>query len=251
MTRISESGRRIGCVVLSILVGLGAYFVISGPSLDSLVGGVPASKESEPPPADSAEDQKLLEDARERLLDEHRQTARDEALRLHEERMELRRERVGLLAEKWQKGGTKTFDGIELKNTCQHTLNVVLYYMDLDDQWIRRGWWEVKPGDTVSTDARTRNAFVYFYAENLAEKVVLDGDGLEGALEMAVVNAKFDQLDGDPFLYPNSRNVWLYQRKTGNTWQDYVEELRCYLEAPPSRTPKVEQAKPLPAEAPP
>lgn len=245
--KTSPVGQRIGCWALLLALGIGAQQLLSRGNLRSWLPGSSGPTQS-PAPAEgnSPEDQKLLQDEQQRLLDEHRQTARDEALRLHEERMELRRERIGLLAEKWQRGGSKSFDSIELKNTCRHTLNVVLYYMDLDDQWIRRGWWEVKPGDTVSTDAMTRNAYVYFYAENLAEKVVLDGAGLEGALEMAVVDAKFDQLDGEAFLYPNSRNVWLYQRKTGNTWQDYLEELKCYLEAPPSRTPK-----PLPAEAPP
>ncbi len=232
--------------MLLVAGGAAAWFLTSGRSLDSLF---PARTET--PPAETAEpsgdhNPQLLVEAQSRLLEEQKQSVRQQALKLHAERIALRQERMDRLAEEWTLNGKRQYDRLVLVNRCRAEISVAVYYMDLDEKWITRGWWAVKPGDSVTTNAMTRNAFVYFYAENLPAGIVIDGQGLEGALDLRVVEERFDQLDGEELLYANPRTLPFYQRKTASDWTDHEEVFECFLEAPPSRTPK-----PLPAEAPP
>ncbi|HEX9735351.1 MAG TPA: DUF1036 domain-containing protein [Thermoanaerobaculia bacterium] len=84
--------------------------------------------------------------------------------------------------EGYEKGGNRQYDRILLRSTCDVPVDVALYYLDLDQSWITRGWWSIKPGDTVTTNAMTRNSPIYVYAENQAVGRRWDGEGKEDSL---------------------------------------------------------------------
>lgn len=54
---------------------------------------------------------------------------------------------------------------IALNNRCSQTLTVAIAYADAsDDSWVRRGWWNVAPGASVSTDVATFADYFFVYA---------------------------------------------------------------------------------------
>jgi uncharacterized membrane protein len=225
---------RFGCsrLVLGVLVGLALLvgliasrggFEGGWRALTSSFGG--GEQDTEPRQDAFAEQLQALQ--------EQAQLLEGEILRLHQERMALRKERIQGLATQYTKGDARQYDRILLHNRCSFPLDVALYYRDLDDAWIARGWWRVEPDATVTTDAMSRTSPVYFYAENLTESRVLDGTSDEGAQTLEVSNSRFDSVQEDAFRYPGLRSVSFYPRQTGEIWTDFVEELRCPVEAPP------------------
>ncbi len=176
-------------------------------------------------------DAQLLLDEQRKLLSEQTQAVHQELRRVHDERIALRRQRIDSLAEKFT-GEKREYDRILLRNQCDHVISIALYYLDLDSAWITRGWWGVEPGQTVTTDAMTRNAFVYFYAENQQVERVWDGTGKDNAISLPVVDDRFDHLAGEAFVYDSPHTVSFYQKKTEDAWGDHVEVFECYLEAP-------------------
>lgn len=236
--RTWSRGEKLGCLSLVIGALTCGAVLFSVPAIQGVFGrifrsGDPSSgaTQTEADPKTETLNQ-LLEEQR-RLLEEHSQATRAEVVKLHDERMDLRKQRIEALAEKYQVRGERSFDKLLLVNKCTHDVSVALYYMDLDDTWISRGWWTVKPAETVTTDAMTRNSYVYFFAENQAAGRKWDGAGKEASITLPIADVKFDQLDGETFVYPNPRQVTFFRRETGNTWTDFTETFECFLEEPP------------------
>lgn len=231
-------GERIGFFSLVVGALTCTAVLLSVPAVQDLIGRLLRSGEEPAAVTKSAADPKtetlnqLLEEQR-RLLEEHSQATRAEVVKLHDERMDLRKQRIEALAEKFSVRNERSFDKLLLRNKCSHDISVALHYMDLDDSWISRGWWAVKPGETVTTDAMTRNSYVFFFGENRTAGRQWDGVGKEGSIELAIADVKFDQLDGETFVYPGPRTVSFFRRETGNTWTDFTETFECLLEAPP------------------
>lgn len=193
------------------------------------------------------------------LLAEEASAFREELRLLHAERIDARRGRIALIAERHEAAGARAYDEITLENRCRFVVSVALHYLDLDDRWITRGWWNLDPGATVETDAMTRNSVLYFYAENRAEGRSWTGEGRDDSTTEKVVDSRFDHLDGDRWAYEEAREVSFFRRDTGEEWVEHVETFDCPLEAPLPRTPKVEASPPAdqlapssgPVEAPP
>jgi len=217
-----------GVTCLGVLV---ASLRSSGPNV------APADRTAETGHAEAYRE--VLEEQR-KLLAEETRALREELLRLHDERIETRRDRIANLAERFRKGERAEYDKIALRNTCGVEVAVALYYCDLDGDWITRGWWNVAPGATVTTDAITRNAYVYFFAENLAEGRTWTGDGADGALTLDVVDRRFDHLEGERWVYDPPRAVSFFRRHTGEEWTEHVETFECLLEAKPVAPAKAE-----------
>lgn len=173
----------------------------------------------------------LLAEQQLKLLAEQSEAVKEELRRLRDARIDLRRERIQLLADRFTVDGARQYDRVLLHNGCEVDVSVALYYLDLDESWITRGWWNVAPDETVTTDAMTRNAYLYFFAENRSVNRSWDGTGKERSMSLPIVDAKFDHLDGESFVYEGARTVSFYRRKTVDDWTDHVEEIRCYLEA--------------------
>jgi uncharacterized membrane protein len=185
----------------------------------------------------------LLFEQQRKLLAEQTAAAREELRRLHEERIKLRQARIEILADRHQDREGQRYDTILLHNTCDHPIDVALYYRDLDEAWITRGWWGVKPGETVTTNAYTKNAYLYFFAENRNVGRIWDGTDKEESLSLQVVDAKFDHLEGETFVYEGARTVSFYRRETSDAWGDQTEKFECLLEAPlprPAEQPAAE-----------
>jgi uncharacterized membrane protein len=173
----------------------------------------------------------VLEQER-KLLDEQTQTMREEARHLYEERVRTRHERIDTIAERYRRGKQREYDRILIENKCRADVAVALYYLDLDDKWITRGWWQVPPGETMTTDAMTRNQYVYLYAENKGLGRTWDGSGQQDSLSLSVSDSKFDHLKGERFLYEKPRDVSFFRRDTGEKWTDHREVFECLVEAP-------------------
>lgn len=181
-----------------------------------------------------ASDQQLLLEQQRKLFEEQTLAAKEELRRLHEERILLRQQRLDSIAEGFTGKDSRQYDQIVLHNKCDQQVDVALYYLDLDEKWITRGWWGIAAGDSVTTNAMTRNAYVYFYGENQATGRRWDGTGKPDSIALPVVNSKFDHLADETFVYDDPRTVAFYRRKTGDTWGDHVETFECFAEAPPN-----------------
>lgn len=225
---------KIGCLGLLLAAATCTAVIFTLPPFHGLLSRTFSPGAAAPSPVNSPNTgAQLLLDQQIKLLQEQTETAKEELRRLRDERIELRKRRIELIGERFTAGDGRKYDRILLHNRCEVPIDVALYYLDLDDKWITRGWWGVPPGETVTTDAMTRNAVVYFYAENQKIGRRWDGAGKDDAMARPVVDAKFDQLDDDSFLYEGPRTVSFYRRRTAEQWTDHVEEFECYLEAPP------------------
>lgn len=177
------------------------------------------------------------------LLAEETQALREELRLLHDERIAARRDRIELIADRHE-GEVRAYDKVALENRCPFVISVAIHYRDLDDRWITRGWWNVDPGATVDTDAKTRNSVLYFFAENRSVGKSFGGDGRDDSTTQSVVDSRFDQLDDDRWAYGEPRKVSFFRRDTGKEWIDHVESFECPLEAPLPKVPRVEASPP-------
>jgi uncharacterized membrane protein len=161
-----------------------------------------------------------------KLLNEQTQSMQKEARSLHDERIET-------IAARYRRGKEREYDRIVLANECPADVAVALYYLDLDEQWITRGWWQVPPGGSLTTDAMTRNRYLYLYAENKRLERTWDGAGTPDGVDLTVSDSKFDHVKGDSFLYEEPRSVSFFRKDTGESWTDFKVTFQCLAEAPP------------------
>jgi uncharacterized membrane protein len=174
-------------------------------------------------------------EAERRRLAEQTRAAAEEGRRLHEERIALRKERMRAIADRFTRGEKREYTRVVLRNACPYAVAVALRYQDLDESWVARGWWEVSPGGSVTTDAMTRHRQLHLYAENQAVGRTWDGTGSEGALDVAITDSRFDQVEGEPFLYEGSRRATFFRREAAADFSDLTEVFECPAEAPPPR----------------
>ena len=236
MAAPSQTQQKIGCWalvfggIILVLALRGAIPVNS--ALERLLSGSPPER-SEETGASGEDPQVALLDEQKKLLAEQGAAVKAELRGLYDERIKLRKERIAGIAERFTTAKGAEYDKVLLNNTCSFNIAVALYYMDLDDTWISRGWWTIAPGDTVTTDAMSRNAYLYFYAENKEQGRTWDGKGKADSLELSIVDEKFDALEGDRFVYENPRTVSFYRKKTAERWGEHTETFECLLEARP------------------
>ena len=67
-------------------------------------------------------------------------------------------------------GTTRASGGwLKFKNEHSAHVDVVVWYLDEDrcgpDGWIVRGWWNLDPGDEVTTIQMSSNTYYYYYAD--------------------------------------------------------------------------------------
>jgi uncharacterized membrane protein len=89
---------------------------------------------------------------------------------------------------------------VKLKNSTTQTISVAVNFMTSGDRWLTRGWWEVKPGEIVTTDIKTNNAYLYFYAEG-NDGGSWSGEDEDGSVEKWIVDDRFtwyDTAEGHP-----------------------------------------------------
>lgn len=224
-------GEPIGC--LALLVGLAALALVAsttspGRRLASTVWPAPA----ESPPSAGASD--VAGGGASGSLAAEIESLREEARRVREERMTARKERMAAIAGGYGEGGRRQYRRIALRNTCRYAIAVALHYRDLDDSPVTRGWWEVAPGGSLTTDAMTRDASFFLYAENQRVGRTWDGEGQADALALPISDEKFDLVDGEPLLFRAPRTVSFAKRATGTEWTDALETFECPVEeAPP------------------
>lgn len=221
-------GEPVGC--LALLVGLAALLVVATATAPGrrLLGSIA----TDVAPTLAPQSQTAVEERR-LTLGAEAEALREEARRLREERMTARKERMLAIAARHREGERREYHRIRLENRCRYAIAVALYYRDLDLSYVTRGWWEVAPGATMTTDAMTRDAAFYLYAENQAVGRTWDGAGKGGAIAREIGDEKFDQLDGEPLLFRASRTASFARRDAGPRWADAVETFECPVEETP------------------
>ncbi len=212
----------VGCAWVGLFAVAVAGFVLFAVLRAKGTVGVPAERAA-------------LEAERRRLVEQTRAAA-EEGRRLHEERVALRKERMLAIADRLTKGDRRGYARIVLRNACSYAVAVALRYQDLDEKWVARGWWEVPPRGEVTTDAMTRHRQVHLYAENQAVGRFWTGAEGEGALDVTITDSRFDQVEGEPFLYEGSRSASFYRREAPEGLADLTEVFECLAEAPPPRS---------------
>ena len=209
----ARQGEPVGCIALLVSIGALAFAVVTGG---------PERRGPAPAAADPDRDREAL---------------REEIRLVHEERMTSRKERLKAVAEEYTEGGRRQYHRIALENRCRFTIAVALRYRDIDDATVARGWWEVAAGASTVTDAMTRDGAFWAYAENQSVGRTWDGGGTEGAVDVAVSDEKFDQVDGEPVHLKTPRPVSFAKHATGTVWSDATATFECPVEeAPPLGT---------------
>ena len=57
------------------------------------------------------------------------------------------------------------YDKLYFENNCNDTAELLIQYKNLDDEWVKNGWYSIAPGDNAYI-ANTKNSNVYWYAED-------------------------------------------------------------------------------------
>jgi uncharacterized membrane protein len=223
-------GEPIGCVAL--LVGAAALTGVLATSSQGrrLVGSVVPGLAA-PATGSSATPSELT--AQRKALDLEAEMLRSETRRLRDERTSGRKERMLAIAARLSDGERRLYHRLRLRNTCRYTVAVALHYRDLDESWVTRGWWELAPGASTTTDAMTREAVFYLYAENQAVGRTWEGKAEKGALSLTISDERFDQLEGEPFLSAAPRTASFRKREAGPQWTDPLESFECPVEETP------------------
>jgi uncharacterized membrane protein len=236
-------GEPIGCVALLVAVAALAGVLTTSSAGRRLAGSiVPGAAATAKGSGNAASEL----DGRRQALDAEAEALRGETRRLRDERMSARKERLLAIAARFRDGERRQYHRLRLRNTCRYAIAVALHYRDLDESWVTRGWWEVAPGGSTTTDAMTHDAVFYLYAENQAVGRTWEGKGTDGALSLTVSDERFDQLDGEPFVYGAPRTASFAKRDSGPQWTDPVETFECPVEETPppgavARPPSAEQ----------
>lgn len=173
-----------------------------------------------------------------RILEEQRSAGREENLRLHEQRVTLRKTRIEALAHDFERTSMPAYYSISLRNDCQtRSIDVALYYRDLDDKWVVRGWWQVRPNQTITPHAVwTRNGVVYFYG--ISGTSTWDGASDSTFVRVSIPDNLFYLFADEPNPYDRSNPVVMFRRDLPSTFQPYTQLFYC-----PSETAATDSAK--------
>ena len=165
-------------------------------------------------------------------LAEQTRTMKEEVLRLHEERVAVRKDRLLAVAERLQEGERRDYARVVLRSGCPYEIAVALRYQDLDEAWVVRGWWLVPARGKVTTDAMTRGRALYLYAENKAVGRTWDGAGSDGSVSVTISDSKFDHVEGEPFPYEGSRSTSFFRHRGDEGSSDLEPVFECPVEEP-------------------
>lgn len=80
-------------------------------------------------------------------------------------------------------GESNTSSPLHFANNCYEDVKVAVHYLDTEDKWRTRGWFNIDAGEStdlyyVNETLRTKNSIVYFYAQSLDGSDVWGGDTL-------------------------------------------------------------------------
>ncbi len=111
---------------------------------------------------------------------------------------------------------------------CANTVYVAVIYRDMDDKWVRRGWWAVKPSQAMNTDVTTLNAYVFFYAEREG-----GGNPWRGLASDTTARNRFVQTEAFHVEYEagltgtNRRTARFFRRRIDLTKGTWEQRFRC------------------------
>jgi len=68
----------------------------------------------------------------------------------------------------------KNYYKLKLKNKCSKDIKTFIRYKNFEGQWKSKGWWKIKPGETVHVEDSKNNLF-YFFAKSTDGSLVWKG----------------------------------------------------------------------------
>jgi hypothetical protein len=119
-----------------------------------------------------------------------------------------------------------TVTSLSIRSRCNESIFVVVLYLDVEGNWVRKGWFKVGHDDTVSTGITTGNDNVYFYAES-GSSLQWTGEGRTGAVTRTVVGGKFDVADGNALTGSGLREASFFQADMTDRGSQYTQSLSC------------------------
>ncbi len=122
---------------------------------------------------------------------------------------------------------SNAFSALSFENACGSDISVALRYQSRDSEWMTRGWWTVKSGETIGTGLSTVNRTVHFYATSAVEGLVWSGEGEEGARLGDVVQEAFTYKDGQSVSGIQRRAVSFFARDVGEGLPDHTQRFTC------------------------
>lgn len=114
---------------------------------------------------------------------------------------------------------------IRLRNRCDVTIDVAVLYRTPDDRWLRRGWWNVRPSQLVTTDAATLSQYIYFYAEGGGH--TWSGANSSNSLSRYIVNHAFTQEEGGTLYGSRRRTVSFLRKSVDLNGETYTQSFSC------------------------
>ncbi|WP_062061192.1 DUF1036 domain-containing protein [Aquimarina longa] len=85
----------------------------------------------------------------------------------------------------------KSYFGVKLKNNCHKKISVAICYMNLNNDWVTTGWWSLDGYSEITTDVKTKNKNLYFYAAD-SYGYEWNGEGESGAVRLQVTPNLFN-----------------------------------------------------------
>jgi uncharacterized membrane protein len=165
-------------------------------------------------------------DLQQRIREEQRRAEGEENMRLYWQRVTLRMARMESLAGEMAASGAPGYYTIRLQNDCSDTINVALYYRDLDDRWVLRGWWIVGPQEaTKPGEVWTRNSIVYFYAYN--ENTIWSGSSDSLAMQTSLPDKRFYLLADEANPFQTSNPASMFRRDLGSVYSEFNQAFTC------------------------
>ena len=137
-----------------------------------------------------------------------------------QERVEEKYEKQQDRGMDWQRHNDKLADSkhshsIVLKNNCSEEIDVAIHFRGLDNNWVTKGWYTIKPYSTTRTNIKTKNKIVYFHA-----------DGYSGSHRFDVVSSRFTHISGYSIQGRNKRKEKFF-KTTFSSRNDYIQKFSC------------------------
>jgi len=98
--------------------------------------------------------------------------------------------------------------------------------LDVEGNWVRKGWFKVGHDDTINTGITTSNDNVYFYAES-GSGFQWTGDGKTGAVTRTVVGGKFDVAGENALTGSGLREASFFHADMTGSGSQYTQSLSC------------------------
>lgn len=132
--------------------------------------------------------------------------------------------RIDILKQKMIEKSYKLFGKyytISIKNNCDKIISIAIHYKAIEDEWVTKGWWNINPHDSITTDINTRNREIYFYAQGGGYK--WNGENKENSVNRDVINKAFMCVGNQQLEGKGKKTVSFFKRELNKRYGNYNE----------------------------